>query len=75
MVNNICYFVVVSYQYPQEYVGAHQEYGRYVFHHTSWTMFILSKGFLFYHEKQVPQHMYSEYDVAGPSVPLLSKIA
>jgi len=25
------------------------------------------EGFLFYHEKQVPQHMYSEYDVAGPS--------
>ena len=34
MVNNVCYFVVVSYQSLQEYVGAPQEYGRYVFHYT-----------------------------------------
>jgi hypothetical protein len=26
------------------------------------------KGFLFYHEKQSPQHLYSEYDMAGSSV-------
>jgi hypothetical protein len=34
-----------------------------------------SKGFLFYHEKQTPQHMYSEYEVAGPSVLLALKFA
>ena len=72
MVNSFLFpLVAMSYHdhVLQEYAGVHREYERYALRHAFLSRrLIRSKGFLFYHEKQTPQHMYSEYEVAGPLV-------
>ena len=77
MVNSFLFLLIaMSYHAPQGYDGVHREYGRYALRHASLCKRLIgSKGFLFYHEKQTPQHMYSEYEVAGPSVSLALKFA